>query len=75
MTRSGPEALPDVRVALSDVREWSLGPLRCPGVIRRPFRMCGGPLGCPGVVERPSRMFGSGQEALLDVLEWLGGPP
>ena len=55
------------REALTDVREWSGGPNRCPGVVRRPFRMSGsgrealqdvrewsgGPHGCPGVVRRP----------------------
>ena len=63
MTKSGREALPDVR-------ECSRGTVGCPGVV-------GGTSICPGVVERhsqmsgcvwrPSRMSGSGREALPDV--------
>ena len=56
------------RESLSDVREWSGGPPRCPEVVRRPSRMSAG----------PSRMSKSGQEAhpdvqeaLLDDQEWL----
>ena len=53
------------RKALPDVQELSGGP---PGWSE-------GSPGCPGVVKRPSRMYGSGQEALPDVLEWSGGFP
>ena len=63
MSRSGREALPDVR-------EWSVGHTGCPGVIGRPSQMSGsgreaildvrewlkGPCGCPGMVGRPFRM-------------------
>ena len=63
--------------ALADVREWSAGPRRCPGVVGMPSRMSGsgrecscGPPGCPGVVVRPFRIFGSARVALLDVREW-----
>ena len=66
MSRSGREALSEVREAHLDVQECSEGPP--------------GPLGCPGVVGRPCRMSGSGREALLDVREslfdfqeWSGG--
>ena len=78
MSKSGRETLPDVR-------EWSGGPPKCPGVVGSPFRMS-------GVVGRPSQMFGSCWEApcmsrrlsrlfgshwetLPDVREWSGGPP
>ena len=46
------------------------------------WQWSGGPTGSSGVVGRPSRMIESGWEslqevweALLDVQEWLGGPP
>ena len=39
LSGNGREALPDVREALSDDRECSEGPLECPGVVGRPFRM------------------------------------
>ena len=65
MSGSGREALPNVR-------EWSGGPPRCPGVVVKPSRMSG----------RPVRMSGSGREAIpdaqetiSDIREWLVGPP
>ena len=61
MFGSGPKTL-------SNVREWSRGPLECPEVLGRPSRMS-------GVVGRPSLMSGSIRESLLDVWERLGGPP
>ena len=77
MSRSDRETLPDVQEALPDVQECSEGPPRCPGVVKRPFRMSGssrealpdvrewsgGPAKCPGMVGKPSWMFGSGREA------------
>ena len=57
MSRSGWETL-------ADVREWSGGPPRCPGVVGWPFRMS----------RSFSRMSGSGREALPNVWEWWGGP-
>ena len=63
------------REALSEVREWSGGPLGGPGVVGRLSRML-------GVVGRPYRMSESGREALSDVQEalpdfqgWLKCPP
>ena len=65
----------NVREANPDVREWSGGPLRSPGVVGKPTRLSGGgqealpdvlewsvgqPL-CPVVVGRPSGMSGSGR--------------
>ena len=87
MSGSGRDDLPDVRewsVEPPDFREWTGGPLGCPGVVGRPSRMSRGgreslpngwewtgvPPECPGVVRRPSRMSGSGREALPDVREW-----
>ena len=61
------EALPDVQEALSNVRECSGDRHRCPGVVGTSFRMF-------GVVRSPSRMSGSGQKAIPNVWEWLGGP-
>ena len=58
------EALPDVRKALSDVREWSGGHLGCPGVFGRPSQ----------IFVRPFQMSGSCREALTDIQEWSGGP-
>ena len=58
-------ALPDVREAVPVVREWSGGPLGCPGVFGRPFQIFG----------RPSQMFESGREIFPDVQEWSRGPP
>ena len=60
-------SLQDVREALPVVREWSGGPLGCPGVFRRPSRMC-------GVVGRLTRMSGSGRQVLPDVREWSEDP-
>ena len=57
-----------VRVAVSDVREWSGGRLGCPGVV-------GGPSKCPGVVGSLSHMTGGGREALPVDWEWSEGPP
>ena len=75
MSGSGREALPDdrewsgnppdVREALSDVRECSVGSPGC----------AGGPFRCPGVVKRLSQISRSGREAFPDFLEWSGGPP
>ena len=76
MSRSSREAFPDVR-------EWSGGPPKCPGLVGWPFRMSGsgrealpdvrewfeGPLECPEVVRSPSGMSGSGREALPHVQE------
>ena len=62
---SGRETLPSVGdgwEVLSDVREWSIGPPGCPGLL-------GGPFGCPGLVGMPSRMSRSGRKALVDVWE------
>ena len=81
MSRSGREALPDVRDALLDVRELSGSPHGCPGVFERSSRMSGSGLEalsdvqelsggshrCPEVVGRPYRMSGSGWETLPDV--------
>ena len=61
MTGSGQEAL-------RDVREWSGGPPKCPGVVEMPSRMSES-----GREALP--VSGSGWEALLDVREWSGGPP
>ena len=48
------------REALSDVREWSIGPPRCPGVDGRPTRK-----------SRSGRMFlPEVRETLSDVREW-----
>ena len=60
MSKSGLKAIPNVR-------EWSEGPPKYPGVV-------GGPPGCPGEVWRPSRLSWSGRVALPDVREWLGDP-
>ena len=74
------------RKALPDDREWSVGPLRCPGVVGRPswvsgsgrlalpdvWEWSGGPHGCPGVVGRPSRMSGRSRETLPNV--WSAFP-
>ena len=57
MSKSGWEALPDVR-------EWLGGPPGCPGVVGRPSRLSGSG-------ERPSWMSGSCWEALLKVREAL----
>ena len=65
MYGSGRQALPDVRKARPDIREWS-GTL--PDVQERPGHLPG----CPGVYGKPSRMSGSCWEALQDVREWLG---
>ena len=66
------------RKTLQDVRKWSGGPPKCPGVVGRSSRMSlsgerpsrmsgrvGRPLGCPGVVRRTSQISGSGREACL----------
>ena len=53
------------RKALPNVREWSIGPTGCPGVLGRPFRM----------FARPSRMSGSGRNSLPDVRKWSVVPP
>ena len=63
--------------ALLDVRNSSEDPTGCLGVVGRPYKMSAigqETLGSPGVVKWSSRMSGSGQEALLDVREWSGGP-
>ena len=55
MSGSGQEALPNVR-------EWSEGPLGCPGVVGAHSDVrerSGGPTGCQGVFRRPSWMSGS----------------
>ena len=41
MFGSGREALPNVQEALSNVRECSEGPFKCPRVVGRLFRMSG----------------------------------
>ena len=75
-------------MALPDVREWSGGPPRCPGVVGRSSRKIGssrevlqevrdwseGPPGCPGLVGMPTRISGSGRKADPNVREWSGGP-
>ena len=53
MSGSGREALPNVREACSDVREWSGNPPGFLGVVGSPSRMSG----------RPIRMFASSREA------------
>ena len=60
------------REAFPDVREWSKGPPKCPGVVGRPYRMFG----------RSSRIFVSDREAhpdvrdaLTDVRVWSVGLP
>ena len=82
MSRSSRETLPDVR-------EWSRGPPRCPGVVRRPSRKFGRPF---QKFERPAQRSGNGRdtlpnvperwealpdvwEALPVVREWSGVPP
>ena len=68
MFGSGRETLPNVRERSGDppsclgVVE---GPVGCPGVLGRPYRL----------FVRPSQMSGSGREVLSVVREWLGGPP
>ena len=70
--------------AFRNVREWSRGPLGCPGVLERSSKRseCSrgflpdvrewweDPPGCPVVVKSTLRMSGSGQEVLPDVREW-----
>ena len=68
MSRSGREALPNVR-------EWSDGPPACPGVVGKPSRMSWRHSQMSGVVGRPSPMFGCGREVLLDVREYSTCPP
>ena len=70
MSGSGREVLPNVR-------EWSGGPPRCPGVVERSSWM----FGSDGRACRMSRsgqealgVSGNGREALPDVREWSGGP-
>ena len=50
------------RNSLLDVREWTGGPLECPGVVGRPSQMSGNDRdalpGCLAVVGRPSRKSG-----------------
>ena len=67
MSKSGREALLDVRETLSVVREWSVGSLGCRRMVGRSSRISGsireyfpdvrewlgGPPGCPGVVGSP----------------------
>ena len=50
--------------AFWEVREWSGGNPRGPGVVGRPSRRSG----------RPTLRSGSGLEALPKVREWSGGP-
>ena len=78
---SGREALPEFRVALPEVREWSVGPPEGPGVVgslsirsssdRKALpevqKWLGDPPGGPAVVGRPSRRFGGGRESLYKV--------
>ena len=73
MSRSGREALPNVR-------EWSGGPPGCPGLVGRPnwmsvsgleanaevWEWSGGHPGCPAVIWKPSQMSGSDRESLPD---------
>ena len=75
MSGSGQKSLPEVREALSNIREFLEGPPGCSRVVGRPSRMSGsgrealpnvrvwsgGPPGCSEVVGRPSRMSGSGR--------------
>ena len=70
MSKSGREALLDVRKARLDVRKWLRGPPGCSGVVGMPYRMSGsgrlaipdvrewsgGHPGRPRVVGRPSWM-------------------
>ena len=56
MSGSGREALPDVR-------EWSRGSLRIPGVVGRASRMSGSG-------QEALTMSRSGWESLLDVRQW-----
>ena len=51
-----------------DVREWSVGPAGCPGVVERHAL-----LSVSGRKSLPD--VWSAREALPDVREWSGGPP
>ena len=62
MIGSGRETLSNVRKALLDIQEWSVGSPGCPGVVRRPSWLSGSS-------GRPSRMFGCCLETLPDVPE------
>ena len=53
-----------VQECLESPPECPGGPLRCLGVVGKPFRM----------FERPSRMFGSVRKALLYIEEWSRNP-
>ena len=72
------------REALLDVQEWSVGPVGCPGVVRRPYRMYGsGQQSLSNVREWsgdlhecPERPSGCPRVVERRVLrEWSGGPP
>ena len=67
------------RNSLLDVREWTGGPLECPGVVGRPSQMSGNDRdalpGCLAVVRRPSRMSESGWVDFPDFQEWSEDPP
>ena len=65
MSGSPLENLPNIWEALPDIRKWSGGPTKCPGVVGSPSQMS----------EKPSRMSRSDREALSDVQEWSGDPP
>ena len=78
MTGGDRKALLNVREALSDDREWSGGPPRCPEVVMRHSLMSGsGREAFPDVREilEAPRIPGSGGEALTDVREGSGCPP
>ena len=75
-SRKGRVALPGVEngwEALPEVREWSRGPPKGPGVVRKALpdvrQWSGGPLGGPGVDERLSRIFRSDWEEDPDFWE------
>ena len=59
------------REALWDGRQWSGGPLGCPGVVERPSRMSGsGREALPDGRES----LPDGREALLDIRDWFRRP-
>ena len=62
---------------LGEVRELSSDPSGCPGMVGKLSGICGsgrGPTRMSGSGRMPSRKSEIGQEALPDVMEWLGGP-
>ena len=84
-----PEGLGVVVTLLVEVRQWSVGLPKGPGVVGRPSQRSGsgreallevrawsgGPPRGSGGVSRRSWRSGSGRKALPKVSKWSGGPP